>query len=102
VAAAAQTYFNKSLADLAPHEAAMLAGMPQSPGKFDPVTAKERVTERRNYVLREMWQNGYIDQATYDAEKEMPLPNRAERRFEPSAKSPTAHREAETAKAHRG
>lgn len=37
----------------------MLAAM-QAPGKYDPVTNKERVTERRNYVLREMWQNGFI------------------------------------------
>jgi penicillin-binding protein 1A len=73
VAAAAQTYFNKPLSDLAPHEAAMLAAMPQAPGKYDPVTAKERVTERRNYVLREMWQNGYIDEATYLFEKDQPL-----------------------------
>ena len=73
VAAAAQTYFNKPLADLAPHEAAMLAAMPQAPSKYHPVTAKARVTERRNYVLREMWQNGYLDEATYLREKEMPL-----------------------------
>ncbi|WP_431299787.1 penicillin-binding protein 1A [Tabrizicola sp. BL-A-41-H6] len=73
VAAASQTYFNKPLSALAPHEAAMLAAMPQAPGKYDPVTAKERVTERRNYVLREMWQNGYIDEATYLSEKEQPL-----------------------------
>ena len=73
VAAAAQTYFNKSLSELAPHEAAMLAAMPQAPGRYHPVTAKDRVTERRNYVLREMWQNGYIDQATYEAEAALPL-----------------------------
>ena len=73
VAAAAQTYFNKPLSALAPHEAAMLAAMPQAPGKYDPVTAKDRVTERRNYVLREMWQNGYLDEATYLSEKEQPL-----------------------------
>ncbi|MDQ1847872.1 PBP1A family penicillin-binding protein [Gemmobacter fulvus] len=73
VAAAAQTYFNKSLMQLAPHEAAMLASMPQAPGEYHPVRAKERVTQRRNYVLREMWQNGYIDEATYLSEKDMPL-----------------------------
>ncbi|WP_111557387.1 penicillin-binding protein 1A [Paracoccus sediminilitoris] len=73
VAAAAQTYFNKSLTELAPHEAAMLASMPQAPGRYHPVRAKERVTERRNYVLREMWQNGYIDEATYEAEAKLPL-----------------------------
>ncbi|MCU0900197.1 MAG: PBP1A family penicillin-binding protein [Cypionkella sp.] len=73
VAAAAQTYFNKPLTDLAPHEAAMLAAMPQAPSQYHPVRAKERVTQRRNYVLREMWQNGYIDEATYLAERDMPL-----------------------------
>ncbi len=36
VAAAAQTYFNKSLSELAPHEAAMLAAMPQAPGRYHP------------------------------------------------------------------
>ncbi|MDB6181474.1 penicillin-binding protein 1A [Paracoccus fistulariae] len=73
VAAAAQTYFNKSLAELTPAEAAMLAAMPQAPGRYHPVDAKERVTQRRNYVLREMWQNGYIDKATYEAEAKLPL-----------------------------
>ncbi|AYF01479.1 PBP1A family penicillin-binding protein [Paracoccus yeei] len=73
VAAAAQTYFNKPLTELAPHEAATLAAMPQAPGRYHPVRAKERVTERRNYVLREMWQNGYIDEATYQSESKLPL-----------------------------
>ncbi|WBU61374.1 penicillin-binding protein 1A [Paracoccus albus] len=73
VAAAAQTYFNKTLSELAPHEAATLAAMPQAPGRYHPVRAKEVVTDRRNYVLREMWQNGYIDEATYRSEAEQPL-----------------------------
>lgn len=73
VAAAAQVYFNKDLTELAPHEAAMLAAMPQAPGRYHPVRAKQQVTDRRNYVLREMLQNGYIDQATYDSERELPL-----------------------------
>nr|WP_252727203.1 PBP1A family penicillin-binding protein [Paracoccus sp. C2R09] len=73
VAAASQVYFNRSLSELAPHEAAMLAAMPQAPGRYHPVRAKERVTERRNYVLREMWQNGFIDEATYESEAKLPL-----------------------------
>ncbi len=73
VAAAAQTYFNKSLVELTPAEVAMLAAMPQAPGRYHPVTAKERVTERRDYVLREMWQNGYIDEAAYQAAIDEPL-----------------------------
>ncbi len=73
VTAAAQTYFNKTLQELAPHEAAMLAAMPKAPSDYHPVRQKERLLNRRNYVLREMQQNGYIDQATYKAEVEMPL-----------------------------
>ncbi|MDA5556338.1 penicillin-binding protein 1A [Shimia sp. MMG029] len=73
VAAAAQTYFNKSLEELAPHEAATLASMPKAPGKFHPVRNKERVLARRNFVLKEMAENGYITQAVYEAEKELPL-----------------------------
>ncbi|WP_425078430.1 penicillin-binding protein 1A [Ruegeria denitrificans] len=73
VTAAAQTYFNKTLQELAPHEAAMLAAMPKAPSDYHPVREKERLLARRNYVLREMNQNGYIDQATFETEVEMPL-----------------------------
>ncbi len=73
VAAAAQTYFNKTLDELDAAEAAMLAAMPQAPGKYHPVRGKQRLTDRRNYVLREMFQNGYIDEATYTAAREEPL-----------------------------
>ncbi|MFN0115302.1 MAG: penicillin-binding protein 1A [Paracoccaceae bacterium] len=73
VTAAAQTYFNKTLDELDLAEAATLAALPQAPSKYDPVTAKDRLTERRNYVLREMWQNGYIEETSYEAEKAKPL-----------------------------
>ncbi len=73
VAAAAQTYFNKPLTQLAPHEAATLAAMPKAPSDFHPVRNKDRLLERRNYVLREMWQNGYLDEATYKSERDAPL-----------------------------
>ena len=73
VAAAAQTYFNKALADLTPHEAAMLAAMPKAPSDYHPVRNRDRLLERRNYVLREMWQNGYLHEAAYQSEKDAPL-----------------------------
>ncbi|MDA7966966.1 PBP1A family penicillin-binding protein [Ruegeria sp.] len=73
VTAAAQTYFNKTLQELAPHEAAMLAAMPKAPSKYHPVRDHDRLLARRDYVLREMHQNGYIDQATYEAEVELPI-----------------------------
>ena len=73
VTAAAQSYFNKTLGELAPHEAATLASMPKAPGKFHPVRGKERLTERRDYVLREMFENGYISEAVYKVEVEQPM-----------------------------
>jgi penicillin-binding protein 1A len=73
VAAAAQTYFNKSLDQLTPAEAATLASMPKAPSDYHPVTAKKKLTERRNYVLNEMFQNGYIDEATYIENRDAPL-----------------------------
>ena len=73
VTAAAQTYFNKSLRALAPHEAATIAAMPKAPSDYHPVREKERLLDRRNFVLREMWENGYLTEAEYRAEREMPL-----------------------------
>ncbi len=73
VAAAAQTYFNKTLEDLAPHEAAFLASLPKAPSRFHPVRRKDRLLSRRNFVLKEMFENGYITRATYEVEVEMPL-----------------------------
>ncbi|MEM9241240.1 MAG: PBP1A family penicillin-binding protein, partial [Pseudomonadota bacterium] len=73
VTAAAQTYFNKTLSELAPHEAAFLASMPQAPGRTHPVHQKERLRDRRNFVLREMYENGYISRDVMEAERALPL-----------------------------
>ena len=73
VAAAAQTYFNKTLAELAPYEAATLAAMPAAPSNFHPVRNMEKLQGRRNYVLREMWQNGYITEEVYQSERLLPV-----------------------------
>ena len=73
VASAAQTYFNKTLAQLQPEEAAYLAALPKAPYSYHPVKNREAAVERRNYVLREMFQNGYIDKATFDTATAAPL-----------------------------
>ncbi|KIC19094.1 penicillin-binding protein 1A [Leisingera sp. ANG-DT] len=73
VTAAAQTYFNKTLSELEPHEAATLASMPKAPSDYHPVRQKERLLARRNYVLREMRENGYISKDVYDVEVAQPL-----------------------------
>ncbi|WP_101067978.1 penicillin-binding protein 1A [Roseovarius salinarum] len=73
VTAAAQSYFNKSLGELAPHEAAFLAAMPKAPSNYHPVRDTGRLRDRRNFVLREMKENGYISKAVYEQEVEKPI-----------------------------
>lgn len=73
VTAAAQIYFNKTLGELAPHEAAFLASMPKAPSNFHPVRNTGRLRARRNFVLKEMYENGYIPEATYEAEAALPV-----------------------------
>lgn len=73
VASAAQTYFNKTLSELKPEEAAYLAALPKAPYSYHPVKQHEAAVERRNYVLREMYQNGYLDKAAYQTAVAAPL-----------------------------
>ncbi len=73
VAAAAQTYFNKTLDELEVHEAAFLAALPQAPSNYHPVRAHDRVLARRNWVLGQMYENGYIDAQTRDTARAEPL-----------------------------
>ena len=63
VAAAAQTYFNTNLESLTLEQAAYLAALPQAPSNFHPVRDYDRAISRRNYVLREMYENCYIARA---------------------------------------
>jgi penicillin-binding protein 1A len=87
VTAAAQVYFNKSLSELAPHEAAFLASMPKAPSDFHPVRNKDRLLARRNYVLREMKENGYITPQEYETEVALPLKSVQNGDFEPYQRS---------------
>ncbi len=64
VAAAAETYFGKDLDRLSVAEAATLAGIPQAPSRFNPVTNPHAAQNRRRYVLQQMQKLGYIDVAT--------------------------------------
>ncbi len=63
VAAAAQTYFGKSLDQLGVDEFAILAGLPKAPSTLNPVTNAEASKNRRDYVLRRMSELGYISEA---------------------------------------
>ncbi|TPE49220.1 penicillin-binding protein 1A [Amaricoccus solimangrovi] len=73
VTAAAEVYFNKPLDELSLAEMAYLAALPQAPSFLHPVREKERAIARRNYVLDQMAQNGYVTQAQAEAAKAQDL-----------------------------
>ena len=60
VAAAALNYFNKSLDELDVAQAAFLAALPKAPANYDPRFNKEAAVQRRNWVITQMRDNGYI------------------------------------------
>lgn len=62
VEAAASNYFRKPVEQLTVSESALLAGLPQSPSRYDPTINKEGAELRRNYVLSRMAESGYLDQ----------------------------------------
>jgi penicillin-binding protein 1B len=70
---AAQSYFGKDLKDISLPEAALLAGLIQSPSRLAPYRHPERATERRNLVLEAMVETGSISRAQADAAKATPL-----------------------------
>ncbi|MFE0801794.1 transglycosylase domain-containing protein [Streptomyces sp. NPDC058812] len=73
VEAAAQRYFSKSAKDLNIQESALLAGIVQSPSRYDPVNDEAEATKRRNVVLTRMAQVGDISQAEAEKAKKAPL-----------------------------
>lgn len=68
---ASKTYFNKSAKDLNVSEAAMIAGMFQSPVSFDPNLNPDRTEKRRLVVLSLMKRHGYITDKEYKIAKDM-------------------------------
>jgi membrane peptidoglycan carboxypeptidase len=73
VEAAAQRYFSKKAKDLKLEEAALLAGIVQSPSRFDPVNDSQEATKRRNIVLQRMADVRDISQAEADKAKASPI-----------------------------
>jgi penicillin-binding protein 1A len=63
---AAKNYYGKTLDELELHEAAMLAGLPQSPNRYNPITNPENAEARRNIVLGLMVKHGKITQEEAD------------------------------------
>jgi penicillin-binding protein 1B len=73
VGEAARMYFHKDVANLTLPEAALLAGMIQSPNPYNPFRHEKRATERRDEVIRAMQDAGFIDRPTMDEALKSPL-----------------------------
>ncbi|WP_295236568.1 penicillin-binding protein 1A [Veillonella sp.] len=73
VQAAAHVYFGKNVQDLDLAQCAMLAGLPQSPNYYSPLTNLKAGKARQAVVLNQMAKYDYIDQATADEAKEADL-----------------------------
>jgi penicillin-binding protein 1A len=92
IEAAAQTYFGHEpdhlgcgtpgqepcVAQLKPWEAALLAGIIQSPTEYDPAEHPIAASERREVVLRQMLEQGYLSKPVYEQSIQQPLPSPAE------------------------
>ena len=68
-AAASEIYFGKPLKDITVAEAAMLAGLPKAPSAYNPIVNPKRATERQQYIIDRMLENGFITQEQHDAAK---------------------------------
>ncbi len=73
VAAAAQVYYGKSLSELTLPEMAMIAGLPQSPSRNNPINNPAQALKRRDHVLWRMKEVHFITEQQYDEAIKAPL-----------------------------
>ena len=66
-AAASEIYFGKPLSAVTIAEAAMLAGLPQAPSAYNPVSNPKRATRRQQYIIDRMEANGFITEEQAEA-----------------------------------
>ena len=66
IAAASLEYFDKAVSDLNYEEAALLAGLPKAPSKYNPKKSITRAKKRRNLVLKNLYENSFINQVQYN------------------------------------
>ena len=92
IEAAAETYFGHEpqhegcgtpghelcVQQLQPWEAALLAGVIQSPSAYDPAVDPTAARDRRDVVLRQMLEQGYLTRPVYEQSVSQPLPSAAE------------------------
>ena len=65
IAAASLEYFDKAVSDLTYDEAALLAGLPKAPSRYNPYKSIEKAKKRRNLVLKNLFENSYINEEEF-------------------------------------
>ncbi len=72
-AAASRVYLGKELSEITAADAALLAGIPKAPSRFNPIANKPRAVLRQRYVLGRMHSLGYLTDAEYKAALAQPV-----------------------------
>ena len=65
IAAASLEYFDKAVNELNYEEAALLAALPKAPSKYNPYKSKKIAKTRRDFVLKNLYENSYINESEY-------------------------------------
>ena len=73
ISAASQVYYDKKLGDLTLAQAAMIAGLPKAPSKYNPISNPERALIRRNYILGRMRILDYISEEEFQLALNEPI-----------------------------
>jgi penicillin-binding protein 1A len=73
ISAASQVYYDKALADLTLAQAAMIAGLPKAPSKYNPIINPERALIRRDHILSRMRVLNYISEEEYELAQAEPV-----------------------------
>ena len=73
IKAAAEIYYDRKLEDLTLSQFAMIAALPKSPSKINPLANPRKAIIRRNYVLRRMLALNFIDQQQYETASSAPI-----------------------------
>ncbi len=73
VAAASLEYFDKSIKELNYNEAALLSALPKAPSKYNPYRNKKLAKFRRDLVLKNLYENNFIDESKYLKFKNQPI-----------------------------
>ncbi len=74
IEAASQSYFGKNTKDLTVAEGAILAALPKAPSYYSPFNSnRERLITRQHYVLRQLFENGYINEGALEEAKTQQL-----------------------------